>query len=368
MTHRRFTTGEPGRLEHVILVAVAFIAVAAASAIVGFVIIRLRVLVVAAVIAMMVASGLDPATSWLERRGLRRGLGSGVVLTGLVTLLTLLVVWMVPQLWASGASLGEALSSVGSDLEKWLATGPLHVSVSDLRSLGSRLGLIGSGSSSSVVQGIVSGAVTVAEFLEGLVLAIVFTVFLSARGIRYADWAVAAVSAEHHQNAARLARVIWSTMGAYARAIACNGAVNAVLLGIAMAVLGVPAAGPLAVIAFLGGFFPVVGTITAGLLAALVSLAANGLVAAIVMVAVTAVLHHLEVYIVGPLIVGRLTRVHPAALVAALATGATVAGIAGLFLAPPLLVLGVTIVREVRHGKDIVTTLATDESRAQSSG
>jgi len=329
--------------------AIAVIVGAVAIAIIGFVVIRLRVIVVAAVVALMVAAGLDPLGIWLERRGLKRGWVAGIIMTTLAVGLALLGLWIAPQLWGSRTSLGSSLSGVRSDLETWLAGSPLHMSVNDLKSLGTRLGITGSGAGGiSLVHGIVSGAVTVAEFIEGFVLTVVFATYLLTRGDRYADWLSNAVRSRHSTEVRRFAGVTWATMGAYARAIAINGAVNAILLGIAMTVLRIPAAGPLALIAFIGGFFPVVGTITAGLLAALVALASGGLVDALVVVAVTAVLHHLEVYIVGPLIVGRWMRVHPAALVAALTAGLTVAGVVGLFLAPPLLILGVAVVREIR--------------------
>ena len=74
-------------------------------------------------------------------------------------------------------------------------------------------------------------------------------------------------------------------LGGYVRGTAIVALVDAVIIGIALAVLQVPLAFPLALVVFVGAFIPLVGATIAGLLAVLVALVANGPVVALVVLA-----------------------------------------------------------------------------------
>jgi len=100
-------------------------------------------------------------------------------------------------------------------------------------------------------------------------------------------------------------------------------------------VLGVPLVLPIAVLTFVGGFLPLVGGIVSGAVAVLVALATQGPVAALVMIGLTVLIHNLEGYLVGPLVLGRAVRLHPVAILVALTVGTILGGIVGAFLAVP---------------------------------
>ena len=54
------------------------------------------------------------------------------------------------------------------------------------------------------------------------------------------------------------------------------------MIGVALLILGVPLALPLAVVVFVGAFIPLVGATVAGALAALIALVSNGPVTALI--------------------------------------------------------------------------------------
>lgn len=334
-----------GRATHT---AISFIAIVVAVALAGVIVLRLRVLVVSAVLALMVAAALDPLAEWFRQHGVRRGWFAAISLTVVLSGSTAIAFWMVPQLWATGGSLAPELSKLWTQIQDWLANGPLKLSLADLRSLGDRLGIFGSGTGSSLLKGLASSAVTIAELIEGAALTLVFTIYFLLRGDRYAAWAVGSAPENHRTSGEAVSLAVWGDIGAYTRAIVVNGAINATMLGVALWLLGVPAALQLALIAFIAGFFPVVGTIGAGLLSALVALASNGLLVAILVVLVTAVVHHLELYVIGPQVVGRWARLHPVAVITVVAAGASLAGIVGVFLGPPILVVATAVIRTLR--------------------
>jgi putative heme transporter len=93
---------------------------------------------------------------------------------------------------------------------------------------------------------------------------------------------------------------------------------------------------PLAVLTFLGGFFPIVGAAVAGFAAAMVALVSNGLPAALLVVGAVILVQQLEGNLLQPLIVGRSVKLHPVAVLLSLTAGGVLWGVAGAFLAVPL--------------------------------
>src|SRR5262249_55212239 len=121
-----------------------------------------------------------------------------------------------------------------------------------------------------------------------------------------------------------LGTLVWRTLSGYVRGTTINGIVNGVLMGLGLYLLGVPLSVPLGVLTFFGAYFPIVGAIASGAVAALVALAANGPVTALVVVGLTVLIHNLEGYLVGPLVLGRAVHLHPLVVVLAIAAGGVV--------------------------------------------
>ncbi|MDQ3357214.1 MAG: AI-2E family transporter, partial [Actinomycetota bacterium] len=114
------------------------------------------------------------------------------------------------------------------------------------------------------------------------------------------------------------------------------GLIDAVFIAIALLVVGVPLVLPLAVLTFFGAFFPLVGAIVAGAVAALVALVTGGVTDALIIVGATVVVQQVEGNVLQPLIMGRQVELHPAVTLLAVTGGGAVAGIVGAFLAVPV--------------------------------
>ena len=107
------------------------------------------------------------------------------------------------------------------------------------------------------------------------------------------------------------------------------------MIGLALALLGVPLALPLAVLIFLGSFIPFVGALVAGGLAVLVTFGTQGWVVALILLGILIAESQLEVHLLQPLIVGRYVRLHPLAIGLSFAVGTVLAGIVGAIIAVP---------------------------------
>jgi predicted PurR-regulated permease PerM len=109
----------------------------------------------------------------------------------------------------------------------------------------------------------------------------------------------------------------WDALAGFLRGQTIVAAFDAVFIGLALWILGVPLVLPLAVLTFFGAYVPVIGATVAGLAAALVALFAEGPVTALLVIAAILVVQQLEGSILQPYVVGRSADVHPLAICSA---------------------------------------------------
>jgi predicted PurR-regulated permease PerM len=114
----------------------------------------------------------------------------------------------------------------------------------------------------------------------------------------------------------------------------------------------VPLAVPLSALVFLGAFVPIIGALVGGGAAVLVALVAQGPVSALIVLAIIVGVMQLEAHVLQPLLLGRAVRLHPLAVVLAVATGLLVAGIAGALFSVPLLAVLNSGIRSLRSSSD----------------
>ena len=123
----------------------------------------------------------------------------------------------------------------------------------------------------------------------------------------------------------------------YVRATFLVALVDALGIGVGLAIMGVPLALPLASLVFLGAFVPLIGAVLTGLLAVIIALIAKGLVYALITLGLIIAVQQLEAHVLQPIVMGRAVSIHPLAIVLVIAGGAVLAGIVGALLAVPAL-------------------------------
>ena len=129
--------------------------------------------------------------------------------------------------------------------------------------------------------------------------------------------------------------IAWTQLSAFTRATLVVAAVDAAGIGIGAAILGVPFASGIALLVFFGAFIPVVGAAISGTVAVLLALVALGPVQALIMLGIVIGVQQVEAHLLQPLLVGRVMRIHPLAVILAIAAGVILAGIIGGLIAVP---------------------------------
>ena len=130
-------------------------------------------------------------------------------------------------------------------------------------------------------------------------------------------------------------------IGDYLRATGMTAVASGVTVTVWLLLLGVPLAGPLGVLVFLGAFVPYVGAFFTTIVVVVMAFAAGGVVtafASLLLIAITAAVLR---WAMARFVYGRAPRVHPALVLVVVPAAAAVFGIAGLFLAVPVAVTAI---------------------------
>jgi predicted PurR-regulated permease PerM len=305
----------------------------------------LRVVIVPVLVAILLAALFQPASSALMRRGMKRSLAAGMVLVAALLLvfggLGLIVRTFIDQLDTLSVQVAEGINEV----ENWLSRGPLHLTDAQLSQYVVQARETVTANQGAVTSGAVSTAVTLTEVVTGFFL-VLFTLFFFLRdGAQIWAFLCRLLPREARVPTARAGHYSWHTLVSYVHATVLVAFVDAVGIGIGLAVLRVPLAVPLAALVFLGAFIPVIGATLTGTVAVLVALVANGPVTALTVLIIVIAVQQLEGHVLQPLIMGRAVALHPLAVILAIAAGIVVAGIVGGLVAVPLLAVLNTAVR-----------------------
>lgn len=309
---------------------------------------RLRLVMLPLIIAVLISTILAPLAGRLVRHGINRLLATWVVFLSGAGVVAVVALILVPQTVGQFEQLGRDLERGVREIETWLVDGPLDLSEDQVEEYVSTAVDQVSSDTGAIASRLLTGAAFAGEILAGLALTLVLTFFFVKDGDRIAAWALTHVPPNRRAPATAAAARAWESLAGYLRGTAITGLIDAVLIGIGLLVLGVPLVLPLAILTFLGAFFPVVGAPLAGLLAVLVALVSGGPTDAVIVLALVFVVQQLESYLLAPGIMGRAVRLHPVVVLVVLTTGAITAGVVGAFLAVPVTAVSVAVIGELR--------------------
>ena len=116
----------------------------------------------------------------------------------------------------------------------------------------------------------------VGEVITGLILCLFLTFFFVKDSERFTRWILDFAGRHREYHLREIGTRSATAVSGYLRGQATVGLVDAVFIGIGLAIIGVPLVVPLAFLTFVAAFLPLVGAFIAGVLAALVALVTKG--------------------------------------------------------------------------------------------
>ena len=205
--------------------------------------------------------------------------------------------------------------------------------------------------SSQFGAGALTGLSAAGSFFTGLVLLLVILFFFLKDGDKIWSFFMSWIPESHEPKWRASGTRTVETLGGYVRGTAIIAAVDAAGIGIALWILQVPLALPLAVIVFITSFIPMVGATFAGILATLIALVANGPVVALIVLGVVILVNQLEGNFLQPVVMAQALNLHALVILLALTVGTILAGLVGAVLAVPMAAVGWAIAK-IWTGRD----------------
>jgi len=310
----------------VIDIAPAAIIRVIAAVVVMWLWLQLWQLLMIVLVAVVLAITLHPLVERLEHRGIPCGVGA----TGVVLVLTALIVGFF---WVTGASLSGQARTLGSrvnEVEREVVEWAPPWMTETLRKTGA------GAPDASAVAGyafntgrLVLGAIIVSA------LALILTIYLLIEGRQTYAWLVAYAPPAHRARVDITAREARRAILAYAIGNVATSVFAATFVLVSLSLLHVPAALLLAMLAGIFDFVPVLGFICSALPAVLLALSVSQAVA-ITVAGLYVGYHALENYWIGPKVYGGRLRLSNLAVILAFSVGAEVGGIVGALLALPV--------------------------------
>ena len=306
---------------------------AAVAAVVVYGLLQVPLLVIPFVFAAVAAATLAPGVAVLLRRGLTpttASLGLAVGGFGLIV-----------------AILGVTLASLADPLEEIVANARAGAgSIDDLVGADSVASLVAT-VGPAIVQALAVVLAGLAGLTVGIVLGAILTFYILRDGPQGFAVAVRPLAPWRREELTAAAGRATGVLGGYMVATGAISAVGAASQFLVMWLLGIPLAWPLAILSFFGGFIPYIGSLLTTGLAFLVTVAVGSPQDILIMAIFTLVFNIVQGNIVAPLFYSRAVSIHPAVVLLAIPAGAAVAGMAGMFLAVPIIGVVATTWRTV---------------------
>jgi predicted PurR-regulated permease PerM len=164
---------------------------------------------------------------------------------------------------------------------------------------------------------------------------LILSIFMVAAGPRWIESFIRMQRPEHAERIERTLRRIANAVGNYVGGALLQATIAGVAAFIMLTVLGVPFAGPLAVVIFVFDLIPVVGATIGAILVGIVTAFVNFPIALIIWIIFAIVYQQIENYLIQPQIQKRATRIEAFIVLVAVLFGSTLFGILGAILAIP---------------------------------
>ena len=310
-------------------------------------------LLVPMAIALLLAALMAPGVERLVKWGVPRWAAAVIVMVAGIALLGGLLTFVIITFVNGLPDLQSQVVASLDQIRDWLTTGPLDLRVEQVQTFIDDAIAALQDNQAAITQGAITTATTIGEVATGFLLTVFILIFFLYDGPGIWRFVTRGVPARVRDRVDVAGRRGFAALVSYVRATAAVALVDAVGIGIGLAVIGVPLVIPLSALVFLTAFVPIIGAVLAGVVAVLVAMVAKGFVAALFVLAVVIGVNQLESHVLQPFLLGRAVRLHPLAVVFAIAAGLITAGIAGALLAVPLLAVLNASIRSLLHEEHV---------------
>ena len=290
-------------------------------------------LIIAAVLAVAVAGPVN-----FFQRYMKRGLAIALVYLGLLAIPIGLGAVLLPPIVNQISDVATNAPSYVDDIEDYVHDNKTLNDLNDKYDITEKLNEEAAklpskaGDAAKVLRDIGFGLVS--SVFAGVTI-LILSIFMVASGPRWIESFIRMQRPEHAERIERALRKIANAVGNYVGGALLQATIAGLAAFIMLTILGVPFAGPLAVLVFVFDLIPVVGATIAALFVGIVTAFVNFPIVLIIWVIFAVVYQQVENYLIQPQIQKRATKIEAFIVLVAVLFGSTLFGILGAILAIP---------------------------------
>ncbi|MET0511577.1 MAG: AI-2E family transporter [Thermoleophilaceae bacterium] len=300
-------------------------------------------IVMPVILAAVLGSVAGPAVGWLERHRVPRIVGAILVLLGLVAIGVLIFCLVFGGISANSSEISAKMNQALNKMQGWLS----DLGVDNTQSAKQDVQKAAPEIRTTLLSGVAAGIAGLKNLLFFLAFATLSTLFVLKDGPvmhRFINRHLGVPEADANIVTTNIARSLRS----YFLAVTIIAAFNAILIGGAALILGVPLAGTIAVVTFVGAYVPYVGAWVAGGFAVLIALGTGTTSDAAIMAVVALLANGALQQLIQPFVMGATLSLNPLVVLVVTIGAGCLFGMVGLTLAAPLTSAAVHIANELQ--------------------
>ncbi|HZS43148.1 MAG TPA: AI-2E family transporter [Candidatus Paceibacterota bacterium] len=322
----------------------------------AWVLFLLRGLVLILLVAVTIASAIEPGTSWLVKRKFPRALATLTVYALIILVFISIFYFVIPPLLSETASLLTNLpqyvktidlinpfhNDAFANFTSALPGLPQSISIdSIINTITSSFAGLSSGFFSTI-SGIFGGVVS-------FILIVVLSFYLAVREDGVADFLGIVTPPSHEKYVINLWRRARTKIGRWMQGQLLLGLIVAILIFLGLNIFGIQHPLTLAILAGVFELIPVVGMTMAGIPAFLLGYLQGGWTLAFLIVGLYIIVQQFEAHLIYPLVVRKIVGIPPLLVIIALIAGGELAGFFGIILSIPISVTLMEFLDDLEH-------------------
>jgi len=301
----------------------------------GWLVQQLRMLLVIVLVSFFLSFALEPAVNRMERMGVRRGAGTGLMFLMLFVALGLF-------LWAIGTVLADQVVEFAdngpgyiNDIERWLEdTFEIEVDAEGLIGEFQEGGAVAD-LATRLADNLVNLGATVLQALFQALTILLFTFYLVAEGPKLRRNICSLLKPQHQRQVLKIWDLAIDKTGGYIYSRLILAVISTLVHWLVFWLLGVPFPLPLALwVGLVSQFVPVIGTYIAGALPVLIGLLDQPSTGLGVLIAIAAY-QQVENYLLQPKVTSHTMEIHVTVAFGSVIAGSLLLGPIGAVLALP---------------------------------
>jgi predicted PurR-regulated permease PerM len=299
--------------------------------------------------ASVIAAVASPVVRWLSAHRLNRGIAAALILVAVIVLAFGVASLVFGGITSQKEGIRTQLSDAKDTLANWTAdAGVDEQAVADAKEDVSDML---NDAVPALLEGIASGITRLSSLAFFLSLTALSLFFLLKDGPLIRDWVERRMRVPKPVAHDMMHRVLESMRG-YFTGVTFVALFNAVVVGLGAVLLGVPLAGTIAAITFVGAYVPYLGAWGAGAFSVLMALGGAGSDAAAGMIIVQLLANGILQQMIQPIAYGAALGIHPLAVLIVTIGGGALFGAVGLVLAAPLTSAATKIAADLTRNRE----------------